>query len=121
MAATQVSTTGTAIHPDVEPLSQRSFDSIRLAIEMFNRPYDGGRPEAVLMLLHHGFELLLKSVIVAKTGTAHDAERGFSYGFDCCLRIAAGDFTLINKDERRFLSMLDNLRDCAVHYYQLIS
>src|SRR5262249_2744299 len=95
--------------------------SIRLAIEMFNRPYEDGRPESVLMLLHHGFELLLKSFIVAKTGTAHDADRGFSYGFDYCLRVAAEDLTLINKDERRFLSMLDNLRDCAVHYYQVIS
>ena len=47
-------------HPDFEPLVDRSFASMRLAIELFNRPDDQGRCEGVLILLHHAFQLLLR-------------------------------------------------------------
>ena len=108
-------------HPDFEPLVDRSFASMRLAIELFNRPDDQGRCEGVLILLHHAFELLLKAIIVDRSGTAHDDERGYSFGFDKCLHVTTEDYRLLSKDDRRFLSMLDNLRDSAVHYYQVVS
>jgi hypothetical protein len=108
-------------HPDFEPLVERSFASMRLAIELFNRPDDQGRCEGVLILLHHAFELLLKAIIVDRAGTAHDEERGYSYGFDKCLCLTTEDYAVLSKDDRRFLSMLDNLRDSAVHYYQVVS
>lgn len=65
--------------------------------------------------------MMLKSLIVDRTGTAFDEERGFSYTFDTCLRLAAEQLGLIDKDQRQFVSMLDNLRDSAMHYYQEIS
>lgn len=107
-------------HPDMEPLRQRALASLQLGIELFNRPSEVARSESVLILLHHAFELLLKSVIVERTGTVVDQERGYSYGFDKCLAVAE-QLKLITKDDRRFLSMLDNLRDSAVHYYQVVS
>jgi hypothetical protein len=110
-----------AKHPDFEPLVDRSFASMRLAIELFNRPDDQGRCEGVLILLHHAFELLLKAIIVDRSGTAHDEERGYSFGFDKCLCLTTEDYGVLSKDDRRFLSMLDNLRDSAVHYYQVVS
>ena len=110
-----------AVHPDVGELLQRSIGSLKLAIEVFNRPNDEGRAEAVLILLHHGFELILKTLILARAGTVFDEERGYSYSFDTCLRFAEDDLKVISKDQRRFLSMLDNLRDCAIHYYQVMS
>jgi hypothetical protein len=108
-------------HPDFEPLVDRSFASMRLAIELFNRPDDQGRCEGVLILLHHAFELLLKAIIVDRSGTAHDEERGYSFGFDKCLSLTTDDYGVLSKDDRCFLSMLDNLRDSAVHYYQMVS
>ncbi len=108
-------------HPDFEPLVERSFASMRLAIELFNRPDDQGRCEGVLILLHHAFELLLKAIIVDRVGTAYDDERGYSFGFDKCLCLATENYEVLSKDDRRFLSMLDNLRDSAVHYYQVVS
>ena len=108
-------------HPDFQPLVDRSFASVRLAIELFNRPDDQGRCEGVLILLHHAFELLLKAIIVDRSGTAHDDERGYSFGFDKCLCMTTENYGILTKDDRRFLSMLDNLRDSAVHYYQVVS
>lgn len=75
----------------------------------------------MLILLHHSFEMMLKSLVVERTGTAFDEERGFSYTFDTCLRLAAEQISLLDKSQRQFLSMLDNLRDSAMHYYQDVS
>lgn len=65
--------------------------------------------------------MMLKSLIVDRTGTVIDEDRGFSYTFDTCLRLTEGQFHLITKDHRRFLSMLDNMRDSATHYYLEVS
>lgn len=109
------------VNPDGAALRQKAIESITLAIELFNRPSSTARSESVLMLFHHGFEMLLKSLIVERTGTAIDNARGYSYTFDTCLQIAAEQLKLITKDHRCFLSMLDNVRDSAVHYYQDVS
>ena len=106
---------------DVEQLRDRSLQSLQLAIELFNRPHECARPEAVLILLHHSFELILKSLVLARTGCVFDEQRGFSFSFDKCLRIAEEELQFVTKDHRKFLSMLDNLRDSAMHYYQEIS
>ena len=49
-------------------LFAKSLDSLVLAIEHFNRPWDRGRHEAVLILLDRAFELLLKSLILHQGG-----------------------------------------------------
>ncbi len=106
---------------DSDALRERGVSSLMLAIELFNRPFDRGRTEAVLILFHHSFEMLLKALIVAKDGKPCIDERGYSHSFDKCLHVAHEDMSLITVDQRRFLTMLDNLRDSAVHYYQTIS
>ena len=110
----------TQVHPDVEPLRRRALESIQLAIELFNRPHECARPETVLILLHHSFEMLLKSLIVGRTGTAIDEKRGYSYMFDTCLCMAEEQLDLITNDHRKFLSILDANRDSATHYYQFV-
>src|SRR5262245_9837613 len=109
---------GSRSNPDVAALRQRALDSVILGIELFNRPVCSARAESVLILFHHAFEMILKSAIVDRTGTAFDASRGYSYAFDTCLDIAEQQLKIIDADARRFLSMLDNLRDSATHYYQ---
>ena len=49
-------------------LLRKSLDSLFLAIDHFNRPYDRGRTEAVLMLMDRAFELILKATIVQRGG-----------------------------------------------------
>jgi hypothetical protein len=48
---------------------KRGIGSMTLAIELFNRPSEVARQHAVVILLHHAFELLLKAAILQKTGS----------------------------------------------------
>ena len=106
---------------DVAELKIRAIDSLVLGIELFNRPHDRGRAEAVLIHLHHAFEMLLKAIIKHRTGTIHSKEGTHTYGFDKCLDIVCQQVRLLSTDERITLSILDAHRDIAVHYYQELS
>ena len=106
---------------DVAELRNRAVNSIVLGIELFNRPHESGRAETVLILLHHAFEMILKAAIRDRTGTVHDKQTKYSYGFDKCLNVARDELSLISADESNTLSILDALRDTSVHFYQEIS
>ena len=105
----------------VAELKERAINSLVLGIELFNRPSDKGRAEAVLIFLHHAFEMFLKAAIRDRTGTVHAKKEKYSYGFDKCLQVARNEIMLISSDESNTLSILDALRDTAMHYYQDIS
>lgn len=45
-------------------LLEKAVNSLILSVEHFNRPWDQGRVEAVLILLDHAFEMLLKAAIL---------------------------------------------------------
>lgn len=106
---------------DVAELKKRAINSLVLGIELFNRPYDQGRAEGVLILLHHAFEMLLKAIIKDRTGTVHAKGEKYSFGFDKCLEVAQNGIKVISVDERATLSILDAHRDTAIHYYQDVS
>lgn len=106
---------------NVAPLLARGIESLTLAIELFNRPADTARSHGVLILLQHSFEMLLKAGILQKTGTIHDREKRYTYGFDKCLTVATQELGLLTPDERATLSILDAQRDQAAHYYVEVS
>lgn len=106
---------------NVTPMLHNGIDSLTLAIELFNRPSEQARTHAVLMLLHHAFEMLLKAAILQRTGSIHEPEQRFTYGFDRCLNVAEQELKLITADERATLSILDAQRDQATHYYLSMS
>src|SRR5258706_9977336 len=106
---------------NVGPLLSRSIESLTLAIELFNRPSDVARSHGVLLFLHHSFEMLLKAVILQRTGWIHDKSSKFTYGFDRCLSIATEELKFLTQDERSTLSILDAQRDQAAHYYSELS
>ena len=56
-------------------LLDKSIDSLILAVEHFNRPWDCGRKESVLILMDHSFELLLKSSILNKNHKIREPRR----------------------------------------------
>jgi hypothetical protein len=100
---------------DTKRFKRCALNSLLLAIEMFNRPHDVGRTEAVLMLLQHAFEMFLKAAIYEKRGTISESRTSITFGFDRCLGIARSDLHILNEDQAQTLSILDGLRDCAVH------
>ena len=106
---------------EVAELRTRAVDSLVLGIEIFNRPHKRGRTEAVLILLHHACEMLLKAVITDQTGVIHAKGQKYTYGFDKCLEIMQNELSMISADERMTLSMLDALRDTTVHYFHVMS
>jgi len=106
---------------DVAELKKRGVNSLILGIELFNRPHERGRPEAVLLFLHHAFEMLLKAIIKDRTGTVHAKGEKYTYSFDKCLEIAQSELRVLSADDRATLSLLDAHRDVAAHYYMVIS
>lgn len=97
-------------------LRDRAVNSLLLAIELCNRPYESGRVEAVPILLQHAFEMVLKAKIWEEHRTTSERRSRVSYRFDKCLGIARSDLSLLDEDEARTFSTIDGLRDCAAHY-----
>lgn len=50
-------------------LFNKALNSLILSVEHFNRPWDKGRTEAILIFLDHSFEMLLKAAILHRGGS----------------------------------------------------
>ena len=102
-------------------LHAKAVDSLVLAVDHFNRAWDRGRTEAVLILLDRSFELLLKAIIVHRAGGSairEPGKQGMTLGFDHCLRKCLSDAKLkcLDEDDAVALQALNTLRDAAQHY-----
>lgn len=104
-------------------LLKKAVDSLLLSIEQFNKPFDTGRVEAVLILLDHSHEMLLKASIVEKGGNIKGKSDPQTIGFDKCLRIGLSDTNTKFLTEEQALSFqfINGLRDAAQHYMIEIS
>ena len=103
---------------EVSQLRRRAVNSLILSIEHFNRPWDLGRNEAVLILLDHSFEMLLKSAIRHRQGKIRKTREKQTIGFDACVRKALTDGTLkfLIDEQALTLQAINGLRDAAQHY-----
>jgi len=108
---------------EVKILLGKSIDSLVLAVEHFNRPWDRGRQEAVLILLDRSFELFLKAIIRHKGGKIRDKGSSETYGFDKCVRKCVSEATVkcLSEVEALTIQILNSLRDAAQHYILDIS
>ena len=106
----------TRLRRETRRFKKRAVASLILAIELFNRPNETARTEAVLILLQNAFEMLLKAAILEQRGTVFERRSRLSHTFEKCLAIARSDLGLLNDDMARQLRTLDGLRDCATHY-----
>jgi hypothetical protein len=108
---------------EAKVLLLKSIDSLFLAVEHFNRPWDRGRPEAVLVLLDRSFELLLKSVIIHRDGKIRERRAKETIGFDACVRKCVSDTNLkcVSEEEAITIQVINSLRDAAQHYLLEIS
>lgn len=110
---------GNSMKKEAKSLHGKAVDSLVLAIDHFNRAWDRGRCEVVLILLDRAFELLLKSIIIHNNGIIREKKKeGTTIGFDLCLRKCLSDKSLqcITEDEAIALQNLNSLRDAAQHY-----
>jgi len=99
-------------------LVERAVDSLVLGIEIFNRPSNRGRTEAVLIHLDHAFEMLLKAAIVHRGGRIREQGDPHTIGFDHCLRVAVtqGSVRFLSEEDAIVLRGLNSLRDASQHY-----
>lgn len=103
-------------------LLDKSIDSLMLSVEHFNRPWDQGRPEAVLILLDHAFEMLLKACIVQEGGRIRRKGARQTIGFDECVRKGlTGRKRFLINEQALLLQSINSLRDAAQHHVISIS
>lgn len=98
-------------------LLEKGCDSILLSIEFFNRPHDRGRVSSTLILLNHGFEMLLKAVLVHRGGRIREARANQTIGFDACVRrgLTTGNLKFLTAEQALLLQSINGLRDAAQH------
>lgn len=87
-------------------------------MELFNRPYERGRHEAVLLHLGHALELLLKAVIVQRGGRIREPRSAHTIDFEKCLGKCLDDVKTksLSREEALPLQAIHALRDEAQHY-----
>ncbi len=104
-------------------LLEKAVNSLILSVEHFNRPWDQGRVEAVLILLDHAFEMLLKAAILHRGGRIREAKAKQTIGFDKCVRLAMsdGNIKFLTQEQALLLQTINSLRDAAYHHFVDIS
>ena len=104
-------------------LLNKGCDSLILSIEFFNRPHDIGRVTTTLILLDHGFEMLLKAAILHRNGRIREKRASETIGFDKCIRtgISDGSVKFLNEEQALILQGINILRDAEQHHLLDIS
>jgi len=99
----------------VKSFVDSGINSLIVSVEFFNRPSDIARKEAVLLLLNHAFEMLLKAIVLEKTGKLRLKTEKYNYGFEKCLNICFSQLDLIDEDAHITLKNINSFRDAAAH------
>jgi hypothetical protein len=103
---------------EVRALHRKAVDSLVLGVDHFNRTWDRGRTEAVLIFLDRAFELVLKGIIVHRGGKIRGDREDLTIGFDSCLRkcLSEEPIRCLSEDDALSVQNLNSLRDAAQHY-----
>jgi hypothetical protein len=104
-------------------LQAKAVNSLVLSVEHFNRTADRGRVEAVLILLDHSFEMLLKAAIIHRGGKIREPRAKQTLGFDECVRrgVSDGGIKFLTAEQALTLQAINSLRDAAQHHLLDIS
>lgn len=92
-----------------------AVESLTLCIELFNRPSAIAREHAVIMMLAHSFEMLLKAIIFQRRGRVRDKGDSLTHSLSRCIDICVADFQIVQPGERTLLLAVKQDRDCATH------
>ena len=103
---------------ETRQLRERAVNSLVLSIEHFNRPSNRGRVEAVLIMLNHSLEMLLKAAIVHRNGRIRRTRERETIGFASCVRKGLSDASIrfLTKEQAIGLQSINGQRDAAEHY-----
>ena len=103
---------------EVRLLKDKAVASLTLSVEHFNRPWDLGRGDAVLILLAHAFEMLLKASILHRGGRIREQREKNTIGFDACVRRALSTprIQFLTDEQALVLQAINGLRDAAQHH-----
>jgi hypothetical protein len=96
-------------------LMRAGSDSLALSVELFNRPVEVARAHAVLLLLGHSFEMLLKAVIYQRRGRIRDRGEPYTYEFKKVINICRSDLGVIDEDDLAILRAIQQDRNAAAH------
>jgi len=99
-------------------LKAKAISSLTLSVDHFNRPWDLGRTDAVLMMVDHSFEMLLKASLLHRGGQIREKGAKNTIGFDACVRRALSDAGLqfLTDEQALTLQAINGLRDAAQHH-----
>lgn len=103
---------------EVRLLKKKACASLLLSIEHFNRPWDAGRSDAVLILMDHSFEMLLKAGLLHRGGRIRDPREKNTIGFDTCIRraLSSPSIQFLSDEQALVLQSINGLRDAAQHH-----
>lgn len=103
---------------NIRLLRQKAIDGLVLSIEHFNRPWDQGRVQSVLILLDHAFEMLLKSAILHKGGKIRKSHDKQTIGFSRSVHIGHTDANIKFLTEQQVFVLLtiNGQRNAVQHY-----
>ena len=103
---------------EVRQLREKAINALVLSIDHFNRPWDRGRTEAVLILLDHSFEMLLKATIRHRQGKIRKPREKQTIGFNACVRRGLTDnkIKFLTDEQALTLQTINGQRDAAQHY-----
>ena len=103
-------------------LKSKAISSLILSIDHFNRPWDTGRTEAVLIFMDHAFEMLLKASILTRGDRIRELREKNTIGFDACVRRAlSGTSKFLTDEQALTLQTINGLRDAAQHHLLYLS
>lgn len=96
-------------------LKDTAVESLTLAVELFNRPVATARDHAVLILIAHAFEMLLKAAIYQDRRSIRQPGSDYTHSLEKCVNIALSDLGLLSDDDVPILMALKQDRDAAAH------
>ena len=104
-------------------LLEKATDSLVLAVDHFNRPWDRGRHEASLIFLDRSLELLLKAALINRGLRIRESKDSNTFGFERCVNkcVSEADPSILTNEEAVTARLLNGLRDAAQHYLVVVS
>lgn len=100
---------------EAKTLKVKAIASLKRGLEAFNSHDDDGRVEAVLLMLQHASEMLIKALLVQKGLDVFDKQKGMSIGIEKGLNLAVVQGWL-KAEQAGSIRVIDAMRDQAQHW-----
>ncbi|QOW18621.1 hypothetical protein INQ41_07840 [Lysobacter ciconiae] len=100
---------------EAKTLKANAIASLKRGLEAFNSHNDDGRSEAVLLMLQHASEMLVKALLVLKGQSVFDKAKGTSIGIERAVSIAQARGWIYGA-QGGAIRVIDAMRDQAQHW-----